>query len=66
MPIDWMILTYLDEYSFCLVPGRFKFPGSESILNLSKEAYVGQENPGKEQQLFMYLVGIFQSSAWIA
>ena len=27
---------------------------------------MGQENPGKEQQLFMYLVGTFQSSAWIA
>ena len=26
---------------------------------------MGQENPGKEQQLFMYLVGTFQSSAWI-
>lgn len=27
---------------------------------------MGQEDPGKEQQLFMYLVGTFQSSAWIA
>ena len=27
---------------------------------------MGQEDPGKEQQLFMYLVGKFQSSAWIA
>jgi hypothetical protein len=27
---------------------------------------MGQENPEKEQQLFMYLVGTFQSSAWIA
>ena len=27
---------------------------------------MGQENPGKEQQLFVYLVGTFQSSAWIA
>ena len=27
---------------------------------------MGQENPGKEQQLFMYLVGTFQSSVWIA
>ena len=27
---------------------------------------MGQENPGKEQQLFMYLVGTFQSSARIA
>ncbi|MEC7745742.1 MAG: DUF1844 domain-containing protein [Candidatus Neomarinimicrobiota bacterium] len=27
---------------------------------------MGQEDPEKEQQLFMYLVGTFQSSAWIA
>ena len=27
---------------------------------------MGQEDPGKEQQLFMYLVGTSQSSAWIA
>ena len=27
---------------------------------------MGQEDPGKEQQLFMYLVGTFQSSAWNA
>ena len=27
---------------------------------------MGQEDPGKEQQLFKYLVGTFQSSAWIA
>ena len=27
---------------------------------------MGQEDPGKEQELFMYLVGTFQSSAWIA
>ena len=27
---------------------------------------MGQEDSGKEQQLFMYLVGTFQSSAWIA
>ena len=27
---------------------------------------MGQENPGKQQQLFMYMVGTFQSSAWIA
>ena len=27
---------------------------------------MGQEDPGKEQQLFMYLMGTFQSSAWIA
>ena len=27
---------------------------------------MGQEDPGKEQQLFMYVVGTFQSSARIA
>lgn len=27
---------------------------------------MSQETPNKEQQLFMYLVGTFQSSAWIA
>ena len=27
---------------------------------------MGQEDPGKEQQLFMYLVGTFQSSTLIA
>ena len=25
-----------------------------------------QKNPSKEEQLFMYLVGTFQSSAWVA
>ena len=27
---------------------------------------MSQENPSKEEQSFMYLVGTFQSSAWIA
>jgi cellobiose-specific phosphotransferase system component IIA len=27
---------------------------------------MGQENLKKEQKLFMYMVGTFQSSAWIA
>ena len=27
---------------------------------------MSQENPNKDEQLFMYLIGTFQSSAWIA
>ena len=27
---------------------------------------MSQENPSKDEQSFMYLVGTFQSSAWIA
>ena len=54
------------DSSFGLAIGGIKFPGFISNENHFLGETMSQENPSKDEQSFMYLVGTFQSSAWIA